>query len=730
MSATLETAAPQTPPSEVGLRGERMPHLLGLDGLRGLAVIGVLLFHGGFTWAKGGFLGVSTFFTLSGFLITNLLVREFDTAQHASPSAGSGPAASAASCPPPSWPSPWSASCWWRIGSPEQLDGLRADMLGALAYVANWRFYFAGTSYADLFAAPSPLQHFWSLAIEEQFYLFFPPIVWGVMKVGGRRLLTWLLVVSPGRLGRARAVARRQHRPRLLRHRHPGGRAALRLPPGGVVVGTARPRRPSSRPSGLRRRPHPHRGGRRRSAPWRCSTMFGAWVLVDADLDQALPRRLPRLRPAAPRSSSTPPPGPGLVSKFLSIPFLRWAGLISYGLYLYHWPIFLFLDEERTGLSTTPLFVVRMAVTLVIALASYFLLEQPIRRGTMIKTGRQLIVAGRRRRRRGGRGRLRRHPRPAPEPDPLRRPAARATSTVPPSTRAAPTARSCRSPARRPPSCCSATPAPSTPPRPSAPCSGPPARRTSSRRRSPGWGLTQPGVDLRDLDRARPASSPRTSYVMMAGLLGPGLPRRERRGRLRGRCSTTPCSQLTADGAKVLWIGMVPGGKNIDRPVNDVARAGGRGAIPTRSPTSSSTTSLAAARRRHRGRGREGQRAVAPLVLDRRRHGRAAAQARRLALLPGRCRARSAWPINAAGVAAGWMPDADPPGSTATWRTDERYDDPEGGCTARVATTLARSATPGARTEPRRARPVARSEPGTRTSHGRDGGSAGGVRTP
>jgi hypothetical protein len=84
---------------------------------------------------------------------------------------------------------------------------------------------------------------------------------------------------------------------------------------------------------------------------------------------------------------------PGLVTRLLSTPVLRWAGLVSYGLYLYHWPIFLWLDEERTGLSTVPLFAVRMAVTTAVAVASYFLLEMPIRRGTMVRTGRAALSA-------------------------------------------------------------------------------------------------------------------------------------------------------------------------------------------------------------------------------------------------------------------------------------------------------------------------------------------------
>jgi peptidoglycan/LPS O-acetylase OafA/YrhL/lysophospholipase L1-like esterase len=389
LNATLSPRVPDAPPSEVGLRGERMPHLPGLDGLRGLAVIGVLLFHGGFTWAKGGFLGVSTFFTLSGFLITNLLVREFDTTR----TIALGrfwvrrfrrllPAALVAIA--------LIGLIWWRIGTAEQLANLRGDVLGSLAYVANWRFYSAGTSYAELFSAPSPLQHFWSLAIEEQFYLFFPPIVWGVMKVGGRRLLTGVLVaavvVSVGlELLLAGDVDRVYY--------GTDTRAAELLLGCLLAVWW----------SG--RRPRPTRAapdlGRERSLTVAADAagvlalagVFAAWFLVDQSSSRLAQGGFPvyALLTTVVIYAVT---RAGLLAGVLSVPALRGVGLVSYGLYLYHWPIFLLLDEERTGLSVLPLFVVRMAVTGVIAVASYFLLEQPIRRGTMIRTGRQLLTAG------------------------------------------------------------------------------------------------------------------------------------------------------------------------------------------------------------------------------------------------------------------------------------------------------------------------------------------------
>jgi len=150
-----------------------------------VAVGAVLAFHTGFGWARGGFLGVSTFFTLSGFLITTLLLTEATATGRIRLRA-----------------------FWARrfrrllpaamltlggivlfgalVADANQLRSLRGDVLAALADVANWRFVFTGNSYADLFAKPSPVQHFWSLAIEEQFYATFPVVVAGVVAIRRR----------------------------------------------------------------------------------------------------------------------------------------------------------------------------------------------------------------------------------------------------------------------------------------------------------------------------------------------------------------------------------------------------------------------------------------------------------------------------------------------------------------------------------------------------------------
>jgi peptidoglycan/LPS O-acetylase OafA/YrhL len=143
-----------------------------LDGLRAVAVVAVLLFHLDLAWLPGGFLGVSLFFTLSGFLITRLLLDESDRTgrvalrtfwarrlRRLSPAALVVLALVAL------------MSLWGVFEG----SRLRGDLGASLGYVANWRFATAKSTYAELFTStPSPVIHFWSLAIEEQFYVIFP----------------------------------------------------------------------------------------------------------------------------------------------------------------------------------------------------------------------------------------------------------------------------------------------------------------------------------------------------------------------------------------------------------------------------------------------------------------------------------------------------------------------------------------------------------------------------
>ncbi len=158
---------------EEGRSSARVP---ALDGLRGLAVLGVLLFHGEISGFGGGFLGVSIFFTLSGFLITSLLLVERDKKGRISLGRFWGRRARRI-LPAALLALGGIALFGLTLADAHQAARLPADGISALTEVANWRFVFGDQSYAALFSAPSPAQHFWSLAIEEQFYLVFPLIV-------------------------------------------------------------------------------------------------------------------------------------------------------------------------------------------------------------------------------------------------------------------------------------------------------------------------------------------------------------------------------------------------------------------------------------------------------------------------------------------------------------------------------------------------------------------------
>ncbi|MGZ4758484.1 MAG: acyltransferase family protein, partial [Acidimicrobiales bacterium] len=163
-----------------------------LDGLRGIAVLAVVMYHLAPDRLPGGFLGVSMFFVLSGFLITSLLLSE---------SASRGRIG---------------LRSFWRrrfrrllpaalvglalavvvaalVGDPHQLRTLPGDVASAAAYVANWHFIAQGVAYGVHYQQPSVVQHFWSLAIEEQFYIVVALLAFALARASASRR-TWGLV--------------------------------------------------------------------------------------------------------------------------------------------------------------------------------------------------------------------------------------------------------------------------------------------------------------------------------------------------------------------------------------------------------------------------------------------------------------------------------------------------------------------------------------------------------
>ena len=173
---------------------ERLVHLPGLDGLRGLAVAGVICFHGNWPWMQGGYLGVSLFFTLSGFLITSLLLVEQQRTGGISLRRFWGRRFRRVL--PAAWLTLLAVViAGWFLLDAEQVSAFRDDVRASFLQVSNWRFLFEGQSYGDLFRSPSPVLHFWSLSIEEQLYLLYPLLLVGLLAVArGRRHLAALVL--------------------------------------------------------------------------------------------------------------------------------------------------------------------------------------------------------------------------------------------------------------------------------------------------------------------------------------------------------------------------------------------------------------------------------------------------------------------------------------------------------------------------------------------------------
>lgn len=365
----------------------QLAHLRGLDGLRGLAVAAVVAFHAGFGGMVGGYLGVSTFFTLSGFLIASLLFaggtedgglvlrgfwgRRF---RRLFPASVVTIIAVLVLFAP-------------FIATPDQLSTLRGDSLAALFNVANWRYIIEGSSYGELFSAPSPLLHFWSLAIEEQFYLVFPVLLWGIIRAfGGRRVvvggalaalaaasLAWtvfgglsedhiyfgtLTRASELLLGAVLAVVMTRYRTRRAMVENSGLRLGL------VALGTAALAMQIWWWWGLDQATGwLYRGGFTGYAALTCLVIVAAAI----------------------------PMGP--VFRALSVSPMRWLGARSYAIYLVHWPLFLAARQTWGDANRWLITAGVVAASLLLAEMSFRVLEKPIRLKVRLVTHRRAFAA-------------------------------------------------------------------------------------------------------------------------------------------------------------------------------------------------------------------------------------------------------------------------------------------------------------------------------------------------
>jgi len=382
-------------------------HLPALDGLRGAAVLGVIAYHAGHL--TGGYLGVDLFFVLSGFLITRLLLDEHRRtgsidlkhfwsrrARRLLPAVLLVIVAVAV----------YSAF----VARPSELGQLRADSVSTLFYVANWNTIVTNQSYWAQFGAPSPLQHAWSLAIEEQFYVLWPLVCIAVL--GRRRKATMPTLAASDARGSTGAIGAPDAKDA---HRSRGPHRLLVLSLGGAAVsatimitGYAPGVETTRLYVGTDTRVAAIllgaalacavgiygdvRGqvGRRvlEGAGWIATFALAvAWVLLEGHDPLLYQGGLLACGVGVTIViAAVTQPIAGPLARLFSLSPLRFAGRISYGLYLWHWPIFTWLTVDRTGLAEPVLLPLQLALTLGISLLSYKVIEMPIRRGAMPPT--------------------------------------------------------------------------------------------------------------------------------------------------------------------------------------------------------------------------------------------------------------------------------------------------------------------------------------------------------
>ncbi|WP_309299724.1 acyltransferase family protein [Paenibacillus tyrfis] len=368
-------------PSPIEGKSRYMP---GIDGLRALAVLAVIAYHLHPGWVPGGLLGVGIFFVLSGYLITDLLIAEWQREGRLN------------------LKSFWlrrfrrllpamlvllsAVAAWIWLVDRSRLPALQGDFLAALTYVSNWWLVYREVSYFESFGPPSPLGHFWSLAVEEQFYLLWPLLLALGLRLQPRR--GWLAgAMLLGTAASAAAMA-------LL---YEPGADPSRIYYGtdtrafGLLIGAALavvwPSGKLSSGTSVRIR---------RIVDWAGTAgLFAVLLMIvrsgqyDAFLYQG-GFVLLSLASAVTVAALAHPSGQ--LGRILGCRPLRWLGVRSYGIYLWHYPVIV-LTSPASGSDGISLLRAALQLTATIGLAalSWKFVEEPIRRGGMKAWGTQLL---------------------------------------------------------------------------------------------------------------------------------------------------------------------------------------------------------------------------------------------------------------------------------------------------------------------------------------------------
>lgn len=362
----------------LGVHTPRLAYMPGIDGLRAIAVVAVLLYHASIPFMAGGFLGVEVFFVISGYLITRLLLSEWQAS--GTINLGRFWLRRARRLLPAVYVLILAVLLFAVLVLPEEVAALRWDALAAALYTNNWYQIFSQLSYFEAIGRPSLLRHLWSLAVEEQFYVICPILLvlclrW--MKDRSIRLLPLLCLICAAASTLLMAGLYQPDADPSRIYYGTDTRAS------GFLIGAALAAWVMQQPTMVTRR-------------WRGIVIdvvgllsLGGLALCFVVINEIHPMLyLGGFALVAILSAvaiiAADHPAARLVPALLRPAILRWIGLRSYSIYLWHWSIYM---VTRPGMDVPldgfPLLALRLALTFVLAELSYRYIEQPIRDGAL-----------------------------------------------------------------------------------------------------------------------------------------------------------------------------------------------------------------------------------------------------------------------------------------------------------------------------------------------------------
>lgn len=343
-----------------------------IDGLRAIAVAGVLLFHANFTFIPGGFVGVDVFFVISGYLITSIILREMELGKF---SFVNFYERRAKRLLPPLLPVLFVSILFsFATLDAESFDGFARSVYSAVGFVSNW-YFLQSVSYFGGPGEQTPLLHLWSLSIEEQFYFLFPAALFIIFRLN--RVAVYPAVIL---LLAASAISSFDF---ILSYNFDDAFYNSFARFWELLVGSALAVKPNWRVVG--------------KASANTAEILGVCMIAGAMLKYTPATPFPgpsALIPVIGTALIIAARGAGsLVSPILkSKPFVA-LGLISYALYLWHWPILVFTKLLIPGVGEVGM-VLALCCAIALATASYLLIEQPIRTKIRFRAAHVALASG------------------------------------------------------------------------------------------------------------------------------------------------------------------------------------------------------------------------------------------------------------------------------------------------------------------------------------------------